>query len=410
MKIEFLGGVKEIGRSAILVNNSILLDYGIISGNPPKFPIKSVDPEAIIVSHGHLDHVGSIPALLSGKSKIPIHWTPLTYKLTEILARDTLKIHGGEYYCPFTEAEIKRLKDNSKIHGYNQSFNVLGHTITFFDAGHIPGSAHILVDDGSTKLLYTGDFNMENQRIVSGTRSRPDADIVISESTYADVEHEKRETLEKEFAESVKDTILTGGTVVTPAFAIGRTQEMMLICEKFDIKCYVDGMGKKVTEIFDQYPNYLKNYRSFQEAKSHASFVDGGNRYRKHIADKNAVIITTSGMLSGGPAMTYIPKIRKNPTNKITLTGYQVEDTPGRNLIETGRAEINGQLMHINSQIEYYDFSAHADRKGLIEFLTDYKDSKILLNHGDICSKFAEELNKMGFNAHAPEIGEKIET
>jgi len=107
--------------------------------------------------------------------------------------------------------------------------------------------------------------------------------------------------------------------------------------------------------------------------------------------------------------MTYVPAVRRHPTNKIAFTGYQVEGTPGRQLLETGRAEIDGQIMPVSAQLERYDFSAHADRDGLLEFLDSYRDSRILVNHGDRCEAFAEELREDGYDASAPALGETVE-
>ncbi|WP_435159684.1 MBL fold metallo-hydrolase [Haladaptatus sp. DFWS20] len=406
MNVQFLGGAREVGRSAILVNDSLLLDYGMLTGNPPQFPVGDVNPDAVVVSHGHLDHVGVLPSLLSGDDRPPIHWTPPTRELALLLARDTLKLHGGSYDCPFTEADLKRLRQVSVPHGYRETFEAAGHEVTFFDAGHIPGSAHVLVDDGETKLLYTADFHTGNQRLLSGTTARPDADIVICESTYSDVEHDERREVEAQFAESVKTTLWEGGTVVVPAFAIGRTQEMLLVCEAHDIDCYVDGMGKQVTRMLRRNSDFVRDGDALKRAISNARFVTGKNGQRKRIARKNTVIVTTSGMLSGGPAMTYIPEIRANPVNKITMTGYQVEGTPGRELLDSGRGEIDGRVMPISAQVESYDFSAHADRDGLLDFLDSYRDSTVLINHGDRCEAFAEELREEGFDASAPELGE----
>jgi len=445
MDIQFLGGAGEVGRSAILVNDSLLLDYGMKTATPPQFPVDSPDPDAVVVSHGHLDHVGAIPSLLSGDRRPPIHWTPPTRELTLTLARDTLKLHGvsgsgatggsrrrsrrgGTYDCPFTETEIKRVTQVSETHGYRETFEAAGHEITFYEAGHIPGSAHVLVDDGETRLLYTGDFHthdhresdapasrtnrrgepIRGQRLVAGTTARPDADVVLCESTYSDVNHEHRDTIEERFAESVKTTLWEGGTVVVPAFAIGRTQEMLLICEAHDIPCYVDGMGQQVTTMLRRHPAFVRDPDALQRAKSHARFVTGRDGQRKRIAEQNTVIVTTSGMLSGGPAMTYVPEIRSRPVNKIAFTGYQVEGTPGRELLDTGSAEIDGRVMPVAAQVERYDFSAHADREGLLSFLDSYRDTPVLVNHGDRCVAFAEELEDDGFTASAPEIGDSL--
>ncbi|WP_089786426.1 MBL fold metallo-hydrolase [Natronobacterium haloterrestre] len=415
MEVEFLGGAREIGRSAILVDDDLLLDFGMDSGNPPAFPIGAgdVDPEAVVVSHGHLDHVGSIPSLLSGDARPTIHWTPPTYELTRVLARDTLRLHGGTYDCPFTEAEVARLTQVSETHGYREPFEAAGYEITFFDAGHVPGSAHVLIDDGETRLLYTGDFHADDQQLLAGTTARPDADAVICESTYSDVTRRPREEIEAAFAESVAETIWSGGTVVVPAFAIGRTQEVLCICEEHDLECYVDGMGKRVTEIFLREGNreFLRDPDLLRRAKGNARFVDGRDGQRERIAEQNTVIVTTSGMLHGGPAMTYVPAIRSHPTNKIAMTGHQVEGTPGRDLLETGSAEIDGRMMRISAQVEQYDFSAHADREGLLEFLAAYREegAAVLVNHGDRCEAFAEELRAEGFAASAPELGERLE-
>jgi putative mRNA 3-end processing factor len=445
MKLRFLGGAGEVGRSAVLVNDSLLLDYGMMTGNPPSFPVGSgdLDPDAVVVSHGHLDHAGTVPALLSGDARPPVHWTPPTYELAMTLARDTLKLHGGSYRCPFTENDLKRLTQVSTLHGYGEPFEAAGHEVTFYDAGHIPGSAHVLVDDSGvqstpgdrtqsdgdeTRLLYTGDFHTDSrrgdgvasgrangreapvsgQRLVPGTTARPDADVVLTESTYSDVEHEDRAVLEERFAESVRTTLWEGGSVVVPAFAIGRTQEMLLICEAYDLPCYVDGMGKRVTRMLRQYPDYVRDPEALRRATSHARFVTGRDGQRRRIVDSGTVVVTTSGMLSGGPAMTYVPAIRSNPVNKITLTGYQVEGTPGRDLLDTGSAEIDGRVMPVAAQVESYDFSAHADREGLLGFLDAYRDAEVLVNHGDRCGAFAAELRDDGFEASAPGIGETV--
>jgi putative mRNA 3-end processing factor len=110
-------------------------------------------------------------------------------------------------------------------------------------------------------------------------------------------------------------------------------------------------------------------------------------------------------MLSGGPAMTYVPEVRSNPVNKVTMTGHQVEGTPGRDLVETGRAEIDGRVMPVSAQVEQYHFSAHADRDGIRAFLDSYRDARVLVNHGDRCAAFATALREDGFEASAPELG-----
>ncbi|WP_254273024.1 MBL fold metallo-hydrolase [Haloarcula marina] len=408
MKIRLLGGADEIGRSAVLVDDSLLLDYGIASESPPQYPVGEVDPDAVVVSHGHLDHAGAVPALMSSGDLPPVHWTPPTRDLATTLAEDTLKLHGSTPRCPFTDTDVRRLTQASVTHGYEESFEAAGYEVTLFNAGHIPGSAHVLVDDGDIRLLYTGDFHTGDQRLVAPSTARPEADAVICESTYSDVTHEARDRVEKRFAESLQQTVWQGGTVVVPAFAIGRTQEAMLVCNAHDIDCYVDGMGQRVTEQLKRHPEFLRDADALRGATSSTRFVTGRDGQRRRIAEQNTVIITTSGMLNGGPAMTYVPAIRHHPTNKVALTGYQVEGTPGRELLETGSAELDGRVMPVSAQVELHQFSAHADREGLFDFLDSYREVPVLVNHGDRTGAFAGELREDGFAASAPELGETV--
>ena len=408
MELQFLGGAGEVGRSAILVNNRLLLDYGIKTATPMQYPVGDVDPDAVVVSHGHLDHAGAVPTLLSGDRRPDIHWTPPTAALTRILARDTLKLHGGTMQCPFTETHVARLGEVDHHHGYRESFEAAGHEITFYNAGHIPGSAHVLVDDGETRLLYTGDFHTDDTRLLSGSTARPDADVVLSESTYANVDHEPRAAVEERFAETTRTTLWEGGTVVVPAFAIGRTQELLMVCAAHDIDCYVDGMGVEVLSMLRGYPEFLRDSDALDRAARHARKVTGREGQRKRIADQSTVIVTTSGMLAGGPAMTYIPEIRTDPTNRISLTGYQVEGTPGRELLKTGRCELDGGVYPVAARTELFDFSAHADDAGLRSLLADYEDVTVLVNHGDDCAGFAAELQSEGIDAAAPAIGDEL--
>jgi putative mRNA 3-end processing factor len=267
----------------------------------------------------------------------------------------------------------------------------------------------VLVDDGDTRLLYTADFHTDDTRLLNGSTARPEADVVLCESTYANVSHDDRSGVESRFAETAQTTMWEGGTVVVPAFAIGRTQELLMVCEAHDLECYVDGMGTEVLSMLRQYPDYVRDADALGRAARHARTVTGRDGQRKRIADQNTVIVTTSGMLSGGPAMTYIPEIRTNPVNRISLTGYQVEGTPGRELLETGRCELNGGIYPVSARTDLFDFSAHADHEGLREFLSAYEGSTVLVNHGDSCGAFAEELRADGFKATAPELGETVE-
>ena len=418
MKVRFLGGAREVGRSAILVDETLLLDCGATTDSPPAYPLGtgagrgggSLDPEAVVVTHGHLDHTGALPTLVAGDARPPVHWTPPTRDLALALARDTLSIHGNSPLCPFTEEDVARLTEVSETHGYgeSESFEAAGYEVTLYNAGHIPGSAHVLVDDGETRLFYTGDFSTTEQRLVAPSTARPEADVVITESTYSDVVHEDRSAIEERFVETLRTTVWEGGTAVVPAFAIGRTQELLLVCAANDVRPYVDGMGVRINDLLRQHPAFVRDHDALGTAISNARTVSGGDGQRRRIANGNNVIVTTAGMLGGGPAMTYIPAIADHPVNSIAMTGYQVEGTPGRELLDTGRAEIDGRVLPVSATVEAFDFSAHADRDGLLNLLDHYRDARVLVNHGDRCEAFAAALRDDGLDATAPAIGDEV--
>jgi len=409
MDLTFLGAAREVGRSAVLVEDSLLIDFGVKTGTPTLYPVTSPSPEAVVVSHGHLDHVGALPTLMDGFP--PVYGTPPTRELARTLGEDTLKLGTRR----FGREDLLRLSQAWEDRGYGEVFapGTTEYDVSFHDAGHIPGSASVLVDDGEKRLLYTGDLNTTPTRLLEPAASPPPADTVVVESTYFDHGHTDREALERDFVDSVRETLYEGGDVIVPVFAIGRTQEILMVLEAHDVPCYVDGMGVDVMRTLRHHPDYVRDPDALKRAANHAREVDPSRR-RRALGDGRA-IVTTSGMLSGGPAMTYLKEVYDNPANKICLTGYQVEGTPGRTLVDEGRAEIDGTVLPFSAQVEMHDFSAHADGDGLRGYLRDAADAgaeRIIAVHGDdhSCTSLAEwARDELGVEASAPEVGEEVD-
>ncbi|MFP4189056.1 MAG: MBL fold metallo-hydrolase [Halobacteriales archaeon] len=408
MRLTALGGAREVGRSAFLVDDDLLVDFGVKTGEPTLYPVSSPSPDAVVVSHGHLDHVGALPTLMSGFP--PVYGTPVTRELARTLGEDTLKLGTRR----FGREDLMRLSQAWDDRGYGDSFTpgTTDYDVTLHDAGHIPGSASVLVDDGGTRLLYTGDLNTTRTRLLEPAVSPPSADTVVVESTYFDHEHTDRAELERDFVDSVRETLYEGGDVIVPVFAIGRTQEILMVLEAHDVPCYVDGMGVDVMRTLRHHPDYIRDPDALKRADNHAREVDPSRRKRA-LGDGRA-IVTTSGMLTGGPAMTYIKETYDNPANKICLTGYQVEGTPGRTALEQGRAEIDGTVLPLSAQVELHDFSAHADGPGLRAYLRDAVDAgaeRVVAVHGDghnttALAEWARQ--ELGVEAEAPDVGEVI--
>ena len=410
--LECLGASREIGRSAFLLrtDKNIMLDYGIKifdESGKAKFPIKTTTkPDFAVLSHAHLDHSGCIPALYTSKNKIRWYATPPTKDICETLWKDSMKIMGDE--LPYRIQHYKEALKYWSPLPYNKEIRSGETTVNLLDAGHISGAAMIELGYEGKKILYSGDFKGEDTFMHKGARPVEDVDVLILESTYADREHPPRKKLEKFFMEEIHQTIEEGGNALVPSFAVGRTQELISLVRHYDkdVPVFVDGMGRSVTMTYLGHPQYIRDAASFREAVRSINIVDS-------IADKKAatrepsVIITTAGMMNGGPVLNYLTYA--NNKSKIIFTGYCVEGTNGWLLQNKGYIVKEGQELMVDLPVEYLDFSAHAGRTGLMDFIEKASPEKIILVHGDKPEEFAKELREEhGYDVVAPTPGERV--
>jgi len=405
MKIRFLGGCREVGRSAILVDH-VLLDYGMKPCDPPLYPLNGLRPSSVVVSHAHLDHSGMVANLMDLKPKV--FMTPVTRDLLLLLAHDTLKISKRQGIFPFDAEDIQLLMQRVQPVAYQDDFEVDGYSARLFDAGHIPGSASIYLD-GKKRLLYTGDINALNTRLLNGADVRyPNVDVLVIESTYFGQTHPSRKTLERQFVESIIQTLDDGGSAILPCFAIGRTQEILMILDAYGLSPYVDGMGVDVQQIIERYPPYVRDIDKLRDAFDNAKVVEPERR--SLILKEPSIIVTTAGMLNGGPVLYYLGKVHDDPRSKILLTGYQVEGTNGWNALKRRCVEINGEMIPLSMQVEYYDFSAHADDIQLKKIVKECKNVETVFSvHGDDAEGFAQWIREnCGCDAIAPKNGDEI--
>jgi len=293
--LRFLGGCGEVGRSAVLIDDDILLDYGMKPGessdHPPSYPINGIHPRTIIISHGHLDHCGVVPNIMDVHPQV--YSTPITKHLTAFLAKDTLSIARRSGQMPiFDSQDIQEFVRSARIVDYRDRFECGGYSAQLYDAGHIPGSASVFLEsENGIRILYTGDVNHIDTRLLNRACPQPKADVMIIESTYFGKDHTPRKELEQEFVDSIRDTLNRGGNAIVPCFAIGRTQEVLMILHKHGLHPYVDGMGVDVLRRFIQYPEYLRDSNALQAAFSNATVVKPETRAR---ILKNALIVTTA--------------------------------------------------------------------------------------------------------------------
>ena len=398
-----MGGAGEVGRSGILVDNGyrVLLDYGIKIHNETEYPLKVKGGlDAVVISHAHLDHSGFLPAIYDHYA-CPFFATYPTALLAELLIKDSIKIQER---IPFRSSSYKRAFKHYSPLEYNTGFDVEGAKLTLYDAGHITGSSLVKLEMGKA-LLYTGDFKLEPTRMEKGA-DIPKADILITETTYSEREHPPRKELEKRLSAEVRRTLENGGNALLPSFAVGRSQELLQILYDLNNEAtvYVDGMAKTASELVRQCPRFVKNFKEYEASLGWAEFVDSREQRAKALKEPS-VIITTAGMLEGGPVFNYL--LNLNSKSKIIMTGYCVENTNGWHLLNKGLVYVKGKPKPIETPVEYMDFSAHAGRGDLLELIKRASPERIFCVHGDHTEQFAEELKGMGFDASAPKIGDK---
>ncbi len=428
-KITFLGACREVGRSAILIESKngaqCILDYGVRFTSEERLPSSGDinNLKAIALTHCHIDHSGGLPLLFKDKD-IPLFTNPLTLRISEILLEDMIRISNFPY--PFGYRELQKTRKNAFFlkNKVRQKIDE-NFYITFFNAGHIPGSVSVLVEVDNKRILYTGDINTQETNLISPAKPNelPEIDVLITESTYSPREHPLRLELEKKFIDDTLNIIENGGNVLIPAFGVARSQEILLTLEKYNFKdnIFVDGLARKILTEYSQFPDSFKDFARFKSALKKAKLVS--REWRKKLKKgTRGLIISPSGMLKGGAAIEYIPTFLNDPNSAVFLVGYQVEGTPGRKLIDEGIFEFKENkkrkyqsydlLIKAKCNIDYYDFSSHADKIHLNDYinnLTFRDESKfIFCVHGDEKSttSFAHDLSKRDFISVAPETGE----
>ncbi|MEM4194972.1 MAG: MBL fold metallo-hydrolase [Candidatus Anstonellales archaeon] len=415
MKLYSLGAAGEVGRSAFFLEGeetTLLFDYGVkvfTKEEKPAYPAPLPRvPDGVFITHAHLDHSGYLPRLFD-EEKVRWYATPPTVDIAEILWNDSLKLaklKGHDF--PYKKTSIEKAKNYwiPAIHG--QILRVGEFSIKIMDAGHLAGATMLRVESKGKSVLYTGDFKIEETELHKGAKIPEDADVLIIESTYYDREHPNRKELEKQLMQEIWETIENGGNVLLPAFAVGRTQEIIRIIRKYEkeIPVYVDGMGTSVNKVYLKYPGYIKDFPGFEKSIESVNMVASA-RERGKATKHPSIIVATAGMLEGGPALGYLKSLL--PNSKIIFTGYSVEGTNGWRLLNYGKIKVDEYELDVGLPAEYLDFSAHAGREDLYKMIRSINPELVVCVHGDAPENFAKEIEeKEGIKAVAPKFGEVL--
>lgn len=416
MKIRMLGSGREVGRSAIYVkaaNERLLLDYGVkISNDPTEYPIEPGAVDGVLLSHAHLDHCGLLPYLYRSGYQGSVYATSTSFDLAKILIEDSIKLFRVKKQVPkYGNNDYGKMQSKEMPVELGEEFGIKKANVRVYDAGHIPGSSSFYIEDGKS-LLYSGDVMTRDMRLVSGARPKyPKVDCLIIESTYGDREHKPRDSEEKSFAERIKEILDNRGTVLLPTFAIGRAQEVLLILDrwlKWKYPIYMDGMAVRASEAILRHPDYVKDFGLLDKAFSMTRAIRD-HKARKRVMEQPSIVITTSGQLEGGPIVEYMKHFYNRDDCSVFLTGFQIPGNAGRTLLDTGFYKADNLELPVKCAVEAFDFSSHAGRSDLIDYIKKVNPEKVIVNHGDKCQLFANDLGLLGFKAFAPDNGDVVE-
>ncbi|QZP37504.1 beta-CASP ribonuclease aCPSF1 [Halobaculum magnesiiphilum] len=429
VRITTLGCCREVGRASFILNTAetrILVDCGDKPGAEGEVPYLQVpealgagaqNVDAVVLTHAHLDHSALIPLLFKYGYDGPIYCTEPTRDLMGLLTLDYLDVASKEGRTPpYESAQVREAIKHTIPLEYGDVTDIAPDVkLTFHNAGHILGSAvsHFHIGDGLYNVAFSGDIHYDDTRLFNGAvNDFPRVETLVMESTYGgrnDYQTDQEDS-ERKLIEVINETYDNDGKVLIPAFAVGRSQEIMMVLEEAmrtdkipEMPVHLDGMIWEATAIHTTYPEYLRDDlrdRIFHEDENpfladQFNHIDGGEDERQEVADGGpCIILSTSGMMTGGPIMSWLRHLGSEENSTLTFVGYQAQGTLGRR-IQNGWDEIPVQdprdrsresTISLRMGIEVVDgFSGHADRQGLENFVKTMnpRPEKVLCVHGD---------------------------
>ncbi len=455
LKATALGGFREVGRSSLLLetpNSKVIIDCGIspepgikgldanagAEGNRA-FPyldsanITMNDIDAVILTHGHMDHIGFVPYLFKYGYDGPVYCTPPTRDLAALLLNDYTRLVAHSGGTPlYDEKDIKKMLTHMITRDYKEVTNVTDELkLTYHNAGHILGSAtvHLHYGEGMYNIVHSGDMKYGFTRLFDpAATDYPRIDAFFTESTYGgphDITQDRHDS-EKNLMSIIKRTTDNGGKVLIPLFAVGRSQEIQLVIESYfksyglDVPVYLDGMIIEANAIHTAYPEYLKESLRRKILNNNSPFeseifeVIKGERENVIDSQGPAIILASGGMLNGGASVEYFRRLAGDERNSLIFVGYNSANSLGRK-IQNGVKEVplpdeDGKFVttEVKMGVNVVEgFSGHSDRRQLLDFAKHLtvKPKNIFTMHGEEskCVDLADTLGRtLHANARAP--------
>ncbi|MEM7355142.1 MAG: MBL fold metallo-hydrolase [Acidobacteriota bacterium] len=461
LRLSFHGAAGTVTGSRHLVQagkTKVLLDAGLFQGRK-KLRLKNWDPPAfepwsihhLLLSHTHIDHVGYLPRLVKLGLDAPVHCTPAAYELAELMLLDSAKIQeedaryankkGYSKHKPaqplYTTEDAKKALEHRQILRYNQWLDLEPETnfrARFLNSGHILGSAFIemrvTLGGRETRVVFSGDIGRHEMPLHLDPRPLPACDVLIMESTYGTKTHTDKSILEQ-IGKPFRETLAQGGTVLIPAFAVGRSQQITLVLRRLmksgqlpEVPIHIDSpMAFKATRIYSRFldkrnidPDVYEDGRLklFPERVYLHRSVEESKKLNRTPGPK--ILISSSGMLSGGRVLHHLKRLAPDPRNLVALVGYQAGGTRGR-AIADGRdtVKIHGQHIKLRCRsVQIQGMSGHADREELLDWVASAPrpPKLVFLVHGrpDRAEALGEELRcRYPLRTFVPELDQEFD-
>ncbi|MFC4051720.1 MBL fold metallo-hydrolase [Actinomadura syzygii] len=404
LRVVPLGGDDHIGGSCLLVEaggTRILIDAGLRPGDraaPPRDIDRALEGplDAVVVTHAHNDHCGHIPALVARRPGLRVLATPETAALMPVMWADTAKVMaarergrarwGAEAAVLYGPREVDAATRRREALSLGVPRRIGALTVELFPAGHVLGAAGVVVRAGDRRVVVTGDISGFRQETVGGyalPESARGADLLVMESTCCAEEHDARDLRVDQLVRAVAEVHGRGGRVLIPAFALGRAQEIALIMRRRlpDVPVRVDGMAADLATVFESLDPGIRIFTGGTAAADRPAELDGF---------RTGVVISTSGMLTGGPVVEWARRVLPEPGSALFISGYQDEESPGRALLDLASSggavtlpDRDGEItIPVRARVETMRLSAHADRRGLLDIAGEVAADETMLVHG----------------------------
>ncbi|MFD2564339.1 MBL fold metallo-hydrolase RNA specificity domain-containing protein [Aquimarina rubra] len=447
VKIHFLGAARTVTGSKFYIETpqkNILIDCGMFQGikelrelNWKEFPVDASAIDTVLLTHGHLDHTGYLPRLVKQGFRGTIIGTAPTLAITEIILRDSAKIHEEEadkankegyskhnpalpfYTIKDVEKTLQYFKAKEKDDWISLSDDI---EYRFRYNGHIIGACFIELNLFGKTLVFSGDVGRPDDLLLRPPQKPDWADFLFIESTYGNKLH-PNQNVEEKLIELINETLYKRGTLIIPSFAVERLQTLMYLLWKLyqknripDIPIFIDSpMGNNVLSVFEQFPDWHKlPMKDYYALCNHINIVTSYKETWEVIDNpRPKIVIAGSGMVTGGRVLTYLKQLVDITTTSVLLVGYQAEGTRGRQL-QDGVHEIKlyGKYYPVKAQIHHIEsLSAHADQYELLDWVSKIKNipEKVFLIHGEPCASEAFNIklrDTLNWKTHIPKLNE----